>query len=240
MIRDTFARVRSRLSIGLRPRIYNDKRILEGAELKSLPSRCPGQPDKPALGTAARLPRPRAAIASRISSGTFGRVFQALSVDTAVLIGLSMRRDYRSGVRNRVPASGQGTGPRRYNRARDWRRRNCGRFPRRCQQSERPRKRSRTYRTLRSVTSAGPPTGRMGTRQQVIQTPEFVARAAIRSMSRFLIPAILFLRSRPKPALVIAGSEDLHHPTGKSEILRQGDRRQHPIHHSEGWSFFDA
>jgi 3-oxoadipate enol-lactonase len=57
-------------------------------------------------------------------------------------------------------------------------------------------------------------------RQEVIQTPEFVARAAIRSISDADTRNSL---SRIKqPTLVIAGEEDVVTPTGESEILAKG------------------
>ena len=57
-------------------------------------------------------------------------------------------------------------------------------------------------------------------RREVIQTPEFVARAAIRSISD--ADTRNSLSKIKQPTLVIAGEEDLVTPTRESEILAKG------------------
>ncbi len=147
-----------------------------------------------------------------------GRVFQALSVDTAVLIGLSMGGIIAQEFAIKYPrlvkalvlvdTTAHGTGA---DATADAFLAAVGK-----------RGAEKAVQDLSDISfgSSASPALVGWARQQVIQTPEFVARAAIRSISDS--DTRNSLSEIKQPTLVIAGEEDLVTPTGESEILAKG------------------
>jgi 3-oxoadipate enol-lactonase len=203
-----------RVSACFRPRLYDHQRVLEGAG-RGIFKGLSHHPDQPARPWRFASPTPRG---YRIEDFVedVNRVFRALSIERAILIGLGgiVAQEFAIKYGNFLKAlilvdtTSHGVDPEATADA----------FL--AMTDKRGFEKAVLNLSDISFSSSASPALLEWTRREVIQTPEFVARKAVRSLNDACTRASL---SQIKmPTLVIAGEEDRVTPPQESDILAKG------------------